>query len=407
MKKFYYKALKENKKEEVCGFIDAETHREAREKVRQLGFMPTNIHEENPLENNKEQNYSGLVINSLTLSEKIFFTSELQVMLSSSISMIEALSVIVEHAHKPRIIKLASDLQNRIAHGATFSDAIKPYAKIFGDVFVGLCTTGEASGELDKTLERMVMLLKKQDDIKSKIISMSVYPVCLILIIIAIFFACGFFIFPKLIEAANISASDVPLSVNWIIFTCSFLLHNWIVALIVSAAGIFALIKMWERSVIKEFFDSLLMNIPVVSDFVRYINLSSFFAVLNVAYEAGVPISTAMDLSSSSIANNVIKNQAKSVEKMTSNGQLLSQAFSVTGFVPPTFNVMIATGEKSGRLGQMFRDIAIAIDKKLDAVTDALAKAFEPTLTVIIGIIVGYIAIAMLQLFGSMFQSLI
>lgn len=407
MKKFYYKALKENKKEEVSGFIDAETPREAREKVRQLGFLPTNIHEENPLAEKVETITSEPVITSLTLDEKIFFTSELQVMLSSSISMIEALNVIVEHAHKPKIKKLAADLQERIAHGQTFSDAIKPYSKVFGEVFTGLCTTGEASGELDITLARMVTLLKKQDDIKSKIISMSVYPLCLVLIIIAIFLTCGFFIFPKLIEAANISASAVPFSVNWIIFTCNFLLNNWLVVLIASAAGVFSLIKMREQNAVKKFFDNLLLNIPIVSDFVRYINLSSFFAVLNVAYEAGIPISSAMDLSSTSIANTVIKKQAKSVEKMTSNGQLLSQAFSITEFIPPTFNMMVATGEKSGRLGQMFRDITIAIDKKLDMVTDALAKAFEPTLTVVIGIIVGYIAIAMVQLFGSMFQSLI
>lgn len=407
MKKFYYKALKENKKDEVSGFIDAETPREAREKVRQLGFMPTNIHEENPLSAESEISEGVPVITSLSLDEKIFFTSELQVMLSSSISTLEALSVIVQHAHKPKIKKLAADLQDRIAHGQTFSDAIKPYSKIFGDVFIGLCTTGEASGELDKTLERMAALLKKQDDIKSKIISMSVYPVCIFIIIIAIFLTCGFFIFPKLIESANISASDVPFSVKWIIITCNFLLTNWLIVIITIAAGIAALVKMGALSGVKKFFDNLLLNIPVVSDFVRYINLSSFFAVLNVSYEAGIPISSAMELSSSSISNTVIKSQAKSVELMTSNGQLLSQAFSVTEFVPPTFNVMIATGEKSGRLGQMFRDIAIAIDKKLDMVTEALAKAFEPTLTVVIGIIVGYIAIAMVQLFGSMFQSLI
>ncbi len=408
MKKFYYKALTKEKMKQVSGYIDAETPREAREKVRQLGFLPTNIYEEEPFTPIKANDaVSNIAVNRLSLDEKIFFTSELQVMLSAGIAMLEALNVISEHAHKPKIKLLAEDLRSKISKGAAFSEAIKPYEKVFGEVFTGLCITGEASGELDRTLGRMVELLKKQSDLKGKIISMSIYPACLVMIIIAVFLLCGFYIFPAIIETANVAADDVPFTVTWVIDTCNFLLHNWLLVIVMLGAGISALIKMWEQSAVKRFVDKLFLDIPLVADFVRYVNLSSFFAVMNVAYEAGIPITSAIELSACSISNSVIRRQAKNIELMTANGQFLSHSFSVTEFIPPAFNVMIATGEKSGRLGIMFRDIAVAIDKKLDMVTDALAKAFEPALTVIIGLVVAYIAIAMLQLYGSMFQSLI
>ena len=408
MKKFYYKALTKEKMKQVSGYIDAETPREAREKVRQLGFLPTNIYEEEPFTPIKANDaVSNIAVNRLSLDEKIFFTSELQVMLSAGIAMLEALNVISEHAHKPKIKLLAEDLRSKISKGPAFSEAIKPYEKVFGEVFTGLCITGEASGELDRTLGRMVELLKKQSDLKGKIISMSIYPACLVMIIIAVFLLCGFYIFPAIIETANVAADDVPFTVTWVIDTCNFLLHNWLLVIVMLGAGISALIKMWEQSAVKRFVDRLFLDIPLVADFVRYVNLSSFFAVMNVAYEAGIPITSAIELSACSISNSVIRRQAKNIELMTANGQFLSHSFSVTEFIPPAFNVMIATGEKSGRLGIMFRDIAVAIDKKLDMVTDALAKAFEPALTVIIGLVVAYIAIAMLQLYGSMFQSLI
>ncbi len=408
MKKFYYKALTKEKMKQVSGYIDAETPREAREKVRQLGFLPTNIYEEEPFTPIKANDaVSNIAVNRLSLDEKIFFTSELQVMLSAGIAMLEALNVISEHAHKPKIKLLAEDLRSKISKGAAFSEAIKPYEKVFGEVFTGLCITGEASGELDRTLGRMVELLKKQSDLKGKIISMSIYPACLVMIIIAVFLLCGFYIFPAIIETANVAADDVPFTVTWVIDTCNFLLHNWLLVIVMLGAGISALVKMWEQSAVKRFVDKLFLDIPLVADFVRYVNLSSFFAVMNVAYEAGIPITSAIELSACSISNSVIRRQAKNIELMTANGQFLSHSFSVTEFIPPAFNVMIATGEKSGRLGIMFRDIAVAIDKKLDMVTDALAKAFEPALTVIIGLVVAYIAIAMLQLYGSMFQSLI
>lgn len=409
MKKFFYKALTKGKMDEVSGYIDAETPREAREKVVKLGFLPTNICEENPLvaKTVNPADSPTLPVKHLSLNEKIFFTSELQVMLSSGISIIEALNVIIEHAHKPKIKILAKDLQQKIALGSTFADAVRPYEKVFGEVFVSLCVSGETSGELDKTLGRMTGLLKKQDDLKGKILGMSVYPVCLVIIIVAIFLLCGFYIFPTLVDTANIKPEDVPFTVKWVIDTCNFLLHNLILVIILLAAGITALIKMWQQSSVKRFFDKFLLDIPLVSDFTRFVNLSSFFAVMNVAYEAGVPISTSLELASGSISNYLIKNQAKSIEVMISKGQPLSQAFGGTEFIPPTFNVMVATGEQSGRLGAMFRDIAIAIDKKLDMVADALAKAFEPALTVVIGIVVAYIVVAMLQLFAGMFQSMI
>ena len=408
MKKFYYKALTKEKMKQVSGYIDAETPREAREKVRQLGFLPTNIYEEEPFTPIKANDaVSNIAVNRLSLDEKIFFTSELQVMLSAGIAMIEALNVISEHAHKPKIKLLAEDLRSKISKGAAFSEAIKPYEKVFGEVFTGLCITGEASGELDRTLGRMVELLKKQSDLKGKIISMSIYPACLVMIIIAVFLLCGFYIFPAIIETANVAADNVPFTDTWVNYNCNLLLHNWLLVIVMLGAGISALVKMWEQSAVKRFVDKLFLDIPLVADFVRYVNLSSFFAVMNVAYEAGIPITSAIELSACSISNSVIRRQAKNIELMTANGQFLSHSFSVTEFIPPAFNVMIATGEKSGRLGIMFRDIAVAIDKKLDMVTDALAKAFEPALTVIIGLVVAYIAIAMLQLYGSMFQSLI
>ena len=402
MAKYYYKALKNNKTE-VSGYVDAENSRDAREKVRGLGFLPTNINEETfqkPVIKMEPPK-----ITHLSLSEKIFFTSELHIMLSSSIPIIEALETVEEHAHKPKISLLAKDLKEKILKGATFSDAIKNYEKVFGPVYTGLCISGEASGELDKTLNYMVSILKKEDDLKSRVISMSVYPVITVIILIAVFVLCGTFIFPAFINGANISPDEIPMSVKLVTSTCDLMAKYWMITLVLLASGVYALTLIWNNSSIKKYFDKFLLQIPIVCDFVRYVNLSSFFAVMNVAYESGITMVSSLNLSSNTISNSQIKREAELSEKLVTNGELLSQAFVKSELLPPVFNTLIVTGEKSGRLGQMFRDIAIAIDKRLEAVTEALAKAFEPTLTVIIGLVVGYIAVAFFQLYGGMIKA--
>lgn len=404
MAKFFYVALKNNKTE-VKGYVEAQDSREARDKIRGLGFLPTNIYEET-FEKPKVEKTSPKVT-SLSLSEKIFFTSELQVMLASSISVIEALDTVEEHAHKPKIKIIAQDLKEKIMSGMTFSDAIQSYESVFGTVYTGLCIAGEESGQLDKTLEYMLVVLRKEDDLKSKVISMSVYPAIVVVILVAVFLLCGKLIFPAFISGANVSPNDIPLTVKFVTMSCDMIFHYWVIFLGMLVAGGYGLSVIWKQSSVKRKFDETLLKIPLVKDFVRYVNLASFFTVMNVAYEAGLTIMSSLTLSGSTITNTKIKTEADNVEKLVNSGQTLSQSFVRAEFLPPVFNTLIATGEKSGRLGQMFRDIAIAIDKKLELVTQALSKAFEPALTVIIGIVVGYIVIAFFQLYGSVIQSLI
>lgn len=403
MAKFFYKALKDNKTE-VKGYVEAESSREAREKIRNLGFLPTNIHEESFETPAAEKTVPK--VKSLSLSEKILFTSELHVMIASSIPIIDALETVEEHAHKPKVQILASDLKDKIMKGQTFSEALKSYDKVFDPVYIGLCAAGEESGSLEKTFEYILSVLKKQDDLKARIISMSVYPVITVVFLIAVFLLCGVYIFPAFIKGANISAGDIPFTVKFVVGACDFIFQYWMLVNAAMAGGVFALIKLWEQSFFKRFIDKLLLNIPLVRDFVRYINLSSFFTVLNVAYESGVTIVSSLELGISTISNSVIKQEGEISKKLVDKGGVLSQSFLRSNLLPPVFNTLIVTGEKSGRLGQMFRDIAIGIDKRLDMVTNALSKAFEPALLVIIGIVVGYIVVAYFQLYGSMIKGL-
>ena len=405
MAQYFYKALKNNKTE-VKGYIEAESPKEARDKIHKMGFLPTNIYEESSEKKVHDANKSSY-IDFLSLSDKILFTSELQVMLSSEISIAEALETLENHAHKPKLIMLARNLKEKILSGSTFSEALKDYEKVFGGIYLGLCSAGEQSGQLDKTFEYLLKILRKQEDLKSRVISMSIYPAITVIILIAVFILCGKFIFPAFTNSIYLAPEDIPFTVGIVTGTCDIIFKYWMIIILLIAAGGFAVAKIWEQSSIKKCFDRQILSVPLVKDFVRYVNLSAFFTVLNVAYESGLTIVSSIELSEETINNTKIKSEAEQSKKLVTGGELLSQSFVKTEFLPPVFNTLILTGEKSGKLGQMFRDIALAIDKKLDMVTDALAKAFQPTLTVIIGLVVGYIVIAFFQLYttavGSMF----
>ena len=399
---YHYTALKDNKIE-IRGTLEAETPAEARAKVKALGFLPTGIFID---EGVKPQIRQADKLVYLGLSDKILLTSELAVMFTSGISTIEALETAELHAPKDKIKLVARTLKEKIMHGSTFTDALRAYEPVFGELYISICEAGENSGTLDKSMEYLTNLLKKQNSLKMKIISMSVYPIILVLLLIAVYIICGVYVFPEFIEKANIDAGDVPIMVKVITVPCDILFSNWISILITSAAVIFGAWWISTQKFFKDFTDKFLLDTPKVSEFVQYINLSYFFAVLHVSYEAGVPISRCLELSTNTVSNGIIKMQAENAGKMVANGQELSMAFNISGLVPPVLNVLIASGEKAGRLGQMFRDVSIAIDKQLETASEVLSKAFEPALLIVIGCFVAYVVIAFFQMYGSFFQNL-
>ena len=144
------------------------------------------------------------------------------------------------------------------------------------------------------------------------------------------------------------------------------------------------------------------MKIPLLTDLVQYSNFANFIAVLQVAYDAGVPIIECLYLSILTLTNYTLKEQVAIATGKVQQGQHLSTALRATGVMPKMILFMISTGEQSGRLGDMMGQATKFIDKKLDTIIDTMTKMIEPIMLIVIGSIVLVLALALyLPLFGS------
>ncbi len=405
MRKYFYRAVKD-KKELVTGYVEAESPAEAKEKVKLLGFAPAGIYEEEFSKPKQVTNVSKLSARHLKLGEKISFTSELQMLLSSGISPLESLETISRHSPSKNVSLFASDFEDKIKKGQTLSEAMEPYSETLGNIYISLCRTGEESGSLSTTLSYLTSLLKKQDDLKSKYIQMSIYPSVLVIVMIGMFFLFGGFLFPRFIEICNISPDDVPFMAKILIDSVNFIYHYWLVLLLGAGGLSYAIhlsvgFKKFRRGI-----SSFLLSIPKLCDCIRYMVLSHYMSVLHVAYEAGVPIIKSLKLAEDTISNDIIKDQAIEVSQYVDKGENLAEAFYKSKLLPGVLLSMVATGEKTGKLGQMFRDCALGIEKKLDAAINALSKAFEPALLIVIGFGVAYLAIAFMQMYAGALETI-
>lgn len=404
MAKYQYSALKNNR-QIIKGEVEASCAREAREKIRQLGFLPTKVYTEEAIIEDYSQNSStddtaDKKVKRLSLQEKIFFTSELQVLLSSGIPIVSALHTVEKNTPKPKIATICHKIAEKIMAGMTFAQAMTSlYGSVFGPVYTALMKTGEEAGELEVTLDRMLVLLRKQERIKDKIISASIYPTIVVALMVGLLILFSKLVFPVFYGMLNTNGIDLPIYSQMLIGFCQFIDKFWWLVLVGIGAFSCAITSMFHNIAIKSKWDNFVLKIPAVSEFIKYINLSNFMSVLHVAYEAGMPIMDCIELATKTIGNNTIKNQATYLITYIKRGLSLSEAFERTNILPNALHSLVATGEKSGTLGKMFRDVADVIDKKVDIALTTLSKLFEPTLIIVMGICVGFIALGIIQMY--------
>lgn len=395
-----------NKKGEVVkGRVEADTPREARQNVKELGFVPTKITVDTGSakdQQKKDSKADAHSLQSLTLKEKMDFTSTFQTLNRAGVPIIESLIFMEQDAGSRRIRLLAREIKNQIIAGATFSDTVSRYPEIFGAVYIGLIKAGEESGEMERTLTRLIELLKKEADTKGKVFSALSYPVFVIVLAHAVVLIMLIFVFPAFKEMFDTAGAKLPIMTQICIDMGEFLKAKWYIIPIIGVSvvwGIMSLFK-WEPS--RKKIDEVVLTIPIVGDLMKYSAFSNFLSVLQVAYEAGIPVVNCLYLANMTFSNSKMNNSVKDAIKKVQEGLHLSMALKTTGIFPQMILFMVSTGEQSGRLGDLMEQAVKFIDEELDRIVDALTKMIEPVMLIFIGGIVCFLALA---LYLPLFQS--
>ena len=402
----YYAIKKDGTR--VEGQVEATTEREARNAVIQLGFLPTRIMLPDSKNEHDEQKKKELeerkkfAIKKLNMREKIDFTVTLQTLIKAGVPLIEALVFLESDTSSKRVAAISTELRRQIIAGNTFSAVVEKYPQIFDKLYTGLVKAGEEAGELDVTLERIAGLLKKQDDLKSKIIGVMAYP-CIILFFAAVIVIVMLtFVFPKFSEMYGSMGAQLP----WITQTCidtgKFLAKYWLIIPVILGTLYYGPVLLFQWEPFKRRFDNFVLKIPLIRDFVKLAEFSNFVSVMLVAYEAGVPIVDCLFLASYTINNYVLQTAINNSRIKVQQGQNLSASLKSAAVMPPIILFMVSTGEQSGKLGDMLAKASEYIDNQLDRIIDMLTKFIEPIMLVFIG---GVVLVLALALYLPLFQS--
>ena len=401
---YVYVALRDGK-ETVNGKIEAEDIRAARAKIKSLNLLPVKIYEESTSSNETNQKDLNTTVKlpSLSLKDKIDFSTTYQTLAGAGVPVVESLLFMEQEANSPRIRNLSKELRKHILAGSTFADTVKRYSNVFGQIFVGLTKAGEDAGEMEATMGRIIELLRKQDAIKNKVIGALMYPAFVVILAIIVIIVMLTFVFPKFAEVFADRGKVLPPITQFCIDSGVFLKEYWYAVLLFFVALIFGCVFLFKHETVKRFVDKVAIQIPLIGELLKYGGFSNFLAVLQVAYEAGVPIVNCLHLASLTVENTKLQASMNMAKIKVQQGLHLSAALKSTGVMPKMLLFMIQTGEQSGRLGPMLEQAVKFIDKELDKFVEKMTKAIEPIMLIVLGGIVLFFALALyLPLFDMM-----
>ena len=317
-------------------------------------------------------------------------------MINAGLSLLEGLSGLRKQTQNRKLKLAIEDIIERIRTGSAFSQALAAYPFIFGEMYVNMVRAGEEGGILGGILERLSLLATHEAEIKSKIKAAITYPLVIISMAILVVTFLLIFVMPRFINIFESAGTELPLPTKILLGFSYILRYRWYVLLILLVAAVSA-VRSWIRTEKGRYrFDQIRLSLPVVGPLYLKVLVSRFTRLLGSLCKSGVPLLHSIEVVGRTINNKVLSQVITGTKKGITEGQSLSEPLTLSGIFPPMVTQMVAAGEQSGKLDDMLTEVSDFYDVELEYSIRNLTSIMEPAMIIIMGVIVGFIALSVL-----------
>lgn len=323
------------------------------------------------------------------------FSRQLAAMLSSGIPIVGALEAQQEQTDNKNFKMVIARMRASIENGAAFSEALRQFPTVFDDLYCNMVRGGESGGQLAETISRLASFLESSAKLRRKITSAMAYPVVILCLSLVIAVAMIIFIVPVFADMFSEFGGELPAPTRALVALSNLLAKRGWIVLIVLAVGIFFLRK-WARTPSGTFtIDSLKLRLPVFGELIRKLIATRFARTLGELIACGVPILSALEITSGATGNSVAKKIILEARNDVESGEPLSSGLMKQSILPLALVRMLQAGEKTGRIDEMMVNVADFYDDEIDATLSGLTSLLEPLLMVFLGLIIGSIVLSM------------
>ncbi len=387
----------------VKGQIEASSSEDAISRIRAQGEFPTKVKEKAAKKGAVPQaarggaaagrrRKVGAIPNKLLTQ----FTRQLSTLIDAGLPIVRSLRIL-EQQQKPGPMRLAIRLvADDVEEGRPLSEAMSTHPKAFNRLYCNMIRAGELGGVLDLVLQRLAEFLERSQALKRKVIGAMLYPAAVITFAGGIVMAIMLVVIPKFEQIFAEMGQDLPAMTAMLMTVSKWVQFPGFIVILATPVVIYMILKLLKMSPQGRYgVDAFFMNIPVFGQIIRKTAVARFSRTMGTLLGAGVPILEALNITRETAGNEVFSRAMLTVHDGIREGESFAEPLRQAKIVEPMVVNMIDVGEETGKQDQMLDKIADVYDEEVQTLVDSMVSLLEPTMVIVLGVVVGYIVIAL------------
>ena len=324
------------------------------------------------------------------------FTNQLAVMVRAGISLQDSLESMAEQCQKEKFAVVITDLKNQIQAGKSFSQALAEHANVFSNLYINMIAAAEVSGSLSSMLQKLAEYLDQEAETRSQIRGAMVYPIIIAVMAVSvtIFLLC--FVLPRFTAIFAGKEHLLPRPTIMLIAGSSFLRHWWFLLVPGIAAAFGGFLYSIRTKAGRLWWDKTKLMLPLIKKLCRNLYITRSLHTMGVLTKAGVPILNTISITAQVAGNILYKDMWLGIYDQVRQGKKIASSMNQYTLMPSNVTQMIRSGEDSGTLSEVLRDVSDYYARELKSTIKMVTSMIEPVMIVLMGILVGFIAMSII-----------
>lgn len=401
MASFAYVAVDPDGKQRK-GKMEAPTQERVFHTLRADGLFPVSIKELGILSRDIQIN----ITNPVKPRDLSIFARQFNSIISAGVPIVKALQMLVDQTENKILKKAIINTQIMVERGERLADAMRNQGKTFPPMLINMIEAGEASGNLEISLERISVQFEKEARLRAMVKKAMVYPIMLGTVSLGVIILMLAFVIPSFMKMFEDMDMEMPALTLTIMSMSNFVVEKWYILLGIAMLLIAAIILFKNSYSGQVFFAKLSLKLPIFGKLNVKTASARFARTFGTLIASGISLMEAIDITARTMDNVVIKRTLMNAKEEVARGVPFSTPLLASNLFPPMVYHMIKIGEETGKLEQMLTTIADYYDEEVEVATGSLAAAMDPIIIIVLAVVIGTLVMAMLQPMFSMYDQM-
>ncbi|MDZ7887985.1 MAG: type II secretion system F family protein [Pseudomonas sp.] len=327
------------------------------------------------------------------LDELIIFCRQMYSLAKAGVPIIRAIAGLGESNRNLYFREVLQKVRSDLEGGVSMAVALNAHPKVFGTLFVSMISVGENTGQLDQAFRQLASYLELERETRKRIKQATRYPLFVLSAMAVALTVINLFVIPAFSKVFAQFQAQLPLPTRILIATSQFFQDYWWLLALLLGGSLYAFFKWIETEAGALKWDQLKLRLPIVGGIFERIALARFTRTFAMMYKAGVPLLQTLSINSASVGNKYIGQAILGMRESVERGEALTRSASASGLFTPLVLQMMAVGEETGALDDLFVEVADFYEQEVDYDLKQLADAIEPILIVAMGVMVLILAL--------------